>query len=268
MDNGLFYPDSEVTLNQLWAIILSAKYGKQQIEGGDWRIAYQKLALKTGIGEDVQIQNADEPMERVSAARVCHLFLQNVIGEADETVTYGAEDLKDFYTCASCMPHLDQVYSKGIVSGRPDGNFDGFATLTRAEACVLVMKTIDSTLRNPKKQSAPKTAEPELSITNDEISPSEAVKLLDASDIAVILLDVRTLEEYKEKHIPGSVLIPLNTLSESAPTLLPDKNARIIVYCQAGTRARQACDLLKKAGYKNVYNLGGINSWPYETESE
>ena len=69
-----------------------------------------------------------------------------------------------------------------------------------------------------------------------EISPQEALALME-EDLNVILLDVRTEEEFQEKHIPGSVLIPDYELAELAAQMLPDKDATILVYCRTGRRS-------------------------------
>lgn len=97
-------------------------------------------------------------------------------------------------------------------------------------------------------------------------SPSDAKKRLD-TEKGVILLDVRTAEEYTEKHIPGSILIPVDVIDKEAQSKLTDKAAPIFVYCQSGRRSVTASESLVKQGYTNVFNLGGINDWPYETEA-
>lgn len=105
-------------------------------------------------------------------------------------------------------------------------------------------------------QTAKKTA-----ATN--ISPEEAKKRLD-SEKGIILLDVRTQEEYDGEHIKDSVLIPVDKLKGEAENKLKDKEAVIFVYCRSGNRSTTAANILVELGYKNVYNLGGINQWPYE----
>lgn len=97
------------------------------------------------------------------------------------------------------------------------------------------------------------------------ITPEAAYEQL-ADDETIVLLDVRTESEYQEKHIPGSVLLPLDTLAEQAAEILPDQEATIFVYCRSGNRSKTAANQLLEAGYTNVYDLGGINNWPYETE--
>lgn len=99
-----------------------------------------------------------------------------------------------------------------------------------------------------------------------DIKPDEAKKRLDSKE-EIILLDVRTPEEYAEKHIPNSMLIPVEVIESEAPSKLTDKNATIFVYCRSGRRSVTAAEALIKMGYTKVYNLGGINDWTYETES-
>jgi len=96
------------------------------------------------------------------------------------------------------------------------------------------------------------------------ISPKEAKKRLE-TEKGIILLDVRTREEYNRRHIPNSTLLPLAYLSAEAGQVLPDKDAEIFAYCASGSRSTAAVRTLRKLGYTRVYNLGGIADWPYET---
>lgn len=95
------------------------------------------------------------------------------------------------------------------------------------------------------------------------ITPEEAKKRLE-NEKGIILLDVRTKEEYDSGHIKDALLIPVDTLEAEAEKLIKDKDAVIFVYCRTGRRSTNAADILVKLGYKNVYNLGGIVDWPYE----
>ena len=98
------------------------------------------------------------------------------------------------------------------------------------------------------------------------INPSDAKKRLDIEK-GIILLDVRTRDEYFERHIPKSTLIPVKDIENEASRKLPDKNAEIFVYCRGGNRSAMAVKILTKLGYTHIYNLGGIVRWPYETVS-
>ena len=93
-----------------------------------------------------------------------------------------------------------------------------------------------------------------------QISMDEATKLMETEE-NFILLDVRTQEEYAEKHIPGAICIPNETIGTQMPAQLPDKDQLILVYCRSGNRSKQAAGKLAAMGYTNVTEIGGINSW-------
>ena len=76
---------------------------------------------------------------------------------------------------------------------------------------------------------------------------------------SAFLVDVREADEYAAGHIPGAINLPLSTLA--AADLPFTENAQVFVYCLAGTRAGRAVHALQGAGYKNVKNIGGINSY-------
>lgn len=99
-----------------------------------------------------------------------------------------------------------------------------------------------------------------------KITAEEAKEMLDA-DPTVILVDVRTQEEYEQSHIESAVLIPNETIKDTPPQELPDQQARIIVHCRTGVRSKQAADKLTALGYTQIYDMGGIVDWPYGTVS-
>ena len=105
----------------------------------------------------------------------------------------------------------------------------------------------------------------EENITYTQISAEEAMELMESEE-DYIILDVRTQEEYDEKHIPGVVLVPNETIGKGEIKELPDKDQMILVYCRSGNRSKQASGKLIQLGYTNVYEFGGINSWPGEVE--
>jgi len=96
-----------------------------------------------------------------------------------------------------------------------------------------------------------------------KISAQEAKTMMDSRD--VIILDVRTQAEYDEGHILNALLLPDTKIKEQASAMLPDQNAKILVYCRSGRRSAQAAQTLIQMGYTNVYDFGGIIDWPYET---
>ena len=83
----------------------------------------------------------------------------------------------------------------------------------------------------------------------------------------VIILDVREQDEYDSGHIPGAVLLPVGSIDEdTAAEVIPEKDSTVLVYCRSGNRSKTASAALAELGYTNIYEFGGINTWPYETE--
>lgn len=79
------------------------------------------------------------------------------------------------------------------------------------------------------------------------------------------LIDVRTEEEYKSGHIKGSLNIPLQNI-ESITQYIQEFNTPIFTYCLSGSRSRQAQTILKRMGYTNIINIGGINRYHGQIE--
>ena len=80
-----------------------------------------------------------------------------------------------------------------------------------------------------------------------------------------VLLDVRTPEEYRSGHIPGSRNISLQAIDRVA-SVAENKDTALYVYCQSGARSRQAAGILKQMGYTNVNNIGGIAAYAGKVE--
>ena len=83
--------------------------------------------------------------------------------------------------------------------------------------------------------------------------------------VGAILLDVRTPQEYREGHIPGSRNIPLQEL-DKVETVADNMDTVLYVYCRSGARSRQAVSMLKHMGYVNVHNIGGITAYSGKVE--
>ncbi|MCC6503005.1 MAG: rhodanese-like domain-containing protein [Deltaproteobacteria bacterium] len=97
-----------------------------------------------------------------------------------------------------------------------------------------------------------------VSIAADKITARELMTLIEKKE-KVVLIDVRTPQEHNEAHIPGSVLMPLDTLD--TVTALPEGD-RHIIYCRSGKRSLKAIEILSSKGFKDLTNLeGGINAW-------
>jgi len=96
------------------------------------------------------------------------------------------------------------------------------------------------------------------------ITPQEGKAMLD-DDSSIILVDVRTADEYNEEHIPHAILLTLDEIESRADEVIPDQSGTYIIYCRSGNRSAQASQLLSDLGYKNIYDMGGIIDWPYDT---
>ena len=99
-----------------------------------------------------------------------------------------------------------------------------------------------------------------------QIDMDEAIAMMEAEN-DYIILDVRTPEEFSEKHIPGAINVANETIGSEEIPELPDKDQLILVYCRSGNRSKQASEKLVALGYTNIIEFGGINDWPGEVVS-
>ena len=99
-----------------------------------------------------------------------------------------------------------------------------------------------------------------------QISMDEAVAMME-QESGYMILDVRTPEEYAEKHIPNAINIPNENIGTDEISELPDKDQLIMVYCRSGRRSKEAAEKLTALGYTNIVEFGGIIDWKGETVS-
>ncbi len=97
-----------------------------------------------------------------------------------------------------------------------------------------------------------------------QISMEKAMELMETQE-NYIILDVRTQKEFAQKHIPGAICVPNETIGSNEIPELPQKDQLILVYCRSGNRSKQAAEKLAKLGYTNIMEFGGIIDWPGET---
>ena len=99
-----------------------------------------------------------------------------------------------------------------------------------------------------------------------QITQEEAKEMMDTQE--VLILDVREQDEYDSGHIPGAILLPVGTIDkDSAAQVIPEQDTTVLVYCRSGNRSKTASSRLAELGYTNIYEFGGISTWPYGTES-
>lgn len=93
---------------------------------------------------------------------------------------------------------------------------------------------------------------------NTERVPASSAMVVPPEEGAVrdiVLVDVRTPEEFRTGHKEGALNIPVDNVEQLAPQLLPDKNAVILLYCRTGKRSDKAMEILRKMGYSHLENL-------------
>lgn len=81
-------------------------------------------------------------------------------------------------------------------------------------------------------------------------------------DKNTIIIDVRTEEEYNERHIDRAINIPVDNI----PNIKIEKNKTIVVYCRSGVRSKKAYDILLSMGYTDVHDLGSIDNYKKEND--
>ncbi len=116
-----------------------------------------------------------------------------------------------------------------------------------------------------KQESEPSAASPESDPNMlPDRDPALAKRLVEEE--GALLLDVRTLPEYELGHAEGAMRIPHDELEERLAEVVDaqggDKDKPIVVYCRSGKRSGIAKEILVKAGFKKVTNLGGFDDWP------
>ena len=84
----------------------------------------------------------------------------------------------------------------------------------------------------------------------------------------VLLLDVRTQQEFESGHIPGFINLPVNRILLDISHIAEDFEQHIIVICQTGRRSREAATALVNLGYWQVFDMGDIVSWDGEVVTE
>ena len=133
--------------------------------------------------------------------------------------------------------------------------------------CIVLLSCLSS-CTNGKVENIKETTKENMTVNDtvyENITAKEAKRIMD-TQTGYVILDVRTQEEYDEKHIPEAILIPDYEIHEKAEGILMDKSQLILVYCRSGRRSKLAAENLLKLGYTNIKEFGGIIDWPYETE--
>ncbi len=97
----------------------------------------------------------------------------------------------------------------------------------------------------------------------ETVSSEELKQLLDEGQ-QFTLIDVRTPQEFASGHIPKAKNVPNQLLMEKIISVVPKKDAPLILYCHSGQRSKVAGKMLISMGYTNIRLYGGIIRWPYD----
>ena len=107
-------------------------------------------------------------------------------------------------------------------------------------------------------------------VVQEDIPTEKAMRMLESGDI--VLIDVRSADEYSSGHIKGALNIDVNSEGFEEKVDGLDKSTTYVVYCHSGRRSAKSSDIMIDRGLKNVYNiLGGISEWSnqgYEVVTE
>lgn len=96
------------------------------------------------------------------------------------------------------------------------------------------------------------------------LSPEDAHQLMQSKTKELLVIDVRTPSEFASGHIAGAINIPLDEFETGKiPDAVPADESQKLLYCRSGRRSGIAAEILTRAGYKNVFNIGGVIDWPY-----
>lgn len=94
------------------------------------------------------------------------------------------------------------------------------------------------------------------------ISADRAYEIINHPNSQVVILDIRTPEEYESGHIEGALNIDYYNENFKSELEKLDPEKQYLVYCRSGSRSGNSMQLFEIAGLKKVYNMrGGINSW-------
>lgn len=94
-----------------------------------------------------------------------------------------------------------------------------------------------------------------------ECTVTQAKERLDGGEVQHFL-DVREDHEFAKDHAKGASHLGKGIIERDVETLIPDKEAAIVLYCGGGYRSALAADVLQQMGYRNVVSMdGGIRAW-------
>lgn len=204
-------------------------------------------------------------MTRQNAAKTVHDWLRKVCLEPDDPDIEAALRLRDIYDCHACVEHVAQVYVKGIMTAR-GGLFGMKEEISEREALEIAERANEPAKRvrvggvNAQVAAAGVLADERrtrivdepVSQPDDELSP----QLDDGVTVYDLIIDVRSAEEYAERHREGAVNVPLAEFLANPVAFVTDKDEKILFVCQKGIKSRIAAEAAIRHGFWKVCYAG------------
>ena len=136
--------------------------------------------------------------------------------------------------------------------------------ITAVLAAVLILL---ASCGSGQSQSTEDAAAAESSAAFTHLEPDAAKSMIEAGEC--ILVDTRGEPQFDYERIPGSVNVPVDSDDETILHALPDKNAKILLYCDYGGLSKQMGDhMALDLGYTNLYEFDGLLVWDGELEGQ
>lgn len=95
----------------------------------------------------------------------------------------------------------------------------------------------------------------------NKMTHQQAIEAMN-EDGSIVLVDVRTVEEFATGYVAGSINIPIDDIASTFESQISNKDTRLFIICRSGNRSALASEQLKKMGYTNITDIGGIINWP------
>lgn len=214
---------------------------------------------KNGWLEESEVLFSGDCIKRKTCARIVHEFLKKEMNEPDEENVDCALTLKDLYDCRICVNHIMQVYSKGIMESRIEGDiliFKNEEIISEEEALKIVARIFEKEkrlLRERKSDFLPgkKSFSEIIGKSEDGINLSEI-------DMPTYIIDVRPHYMYEKEHIDNSLNIPFTEIvreGKKALGNLLDSQAQFFLYCENGYLNEIAQRALISDGVENVFRF-------------
>jgi phage shock protein E len=100
------------------------------------------------------------------------------------------------------------------------------------------------------------------SVYSSNVNNISQQELLEANKNSVVIVDVRTPEEFQQGHVPNAINVPLSEIIDNPAILNSSKEKPIVLYCRSGYRAGKAAEALQKEGHQNLRHLeGDMQAW-------